>query len=582
MKRQFVCGVFLLATSGVWAQSPEAVAWAKQNGYPLQSSLDSKANLSATPWALVRFQDQKPSYYITLNENAAISTVVPAVRQTAPYNVSGAGLSIGIWDDGSVLSTHIEVETRVVILDSSPTSSHGTHVGGTLAATGLNLQAKGMAPEALILSSDFLNDFSEIPTYAALNSTESILNTQKMSISNHSYGDAVGWINGVNFSGTTGVHYMDDIINSSDPEFGQYGISTREWDLIAVDHPYWLPFISAGNDRDDAAPASGTTFFFLNSTTQVWESSVYNSLIHPASDFGKGGFDTMIGSNGGKNVMTVGAVNDAVTSGARDLAKATMTNFSGWGPMDDGRIKPDIVANGSSLISLRSNANNTYNTASGTSMSSPNAAGSALLLQDYYRQTALATMPADLLKALIIHTADDIGRPGPDYTFGWGLMNTQAAAEVIRLQEVDSVPRLLEGKLSPSNPVQVYTFSFTNTEPLRATLCWIDPASPALSGLDNPATTLVHDLDLRVQDLSTLATYQPYRLNPASPTADATTGDNIVDNVEQVFVGSPSASGLIRITVSHKGTLTQPVQRFALVLTGSIALTAVGEWGILE
>ena len=44
--------------------------------------------------------------------------------------------------------------------------------------------------------------------------------------------------------------------------------------------------------------------------------------------------------------MTVGAVSDAVNDTTRDISKAEMTEYSGWGPTDDGRIKPDIVADG--------------------------------------------------------------------------------------------------------------------------------------------------------------------------------------------------------------------------------------------
>lgn len=558
-----------------------AEAWAQKNNYPTQSAQKSLLDSSLDQWGLVGFTD-KPLYYSTMNANAAISTAADTVRQTAPFNASGSGLSVGIWDGGVVLETHDEVTSRVVNLDASLLSAHGTHVGGTLAATGINPLAKGMAPEALILSADYFDDFAELASYAAQTPTEALLNSQKITVSNHSYGDAVGWINNVNFSGNTGVHWVDDITNRTDPDFGRYGEFARDWDLLAEAFPYWLPFISAGNDRDDAAPGAGITFYYFDSATETWLSAVYDPMVHPFSDFSKGGYDTIITTNGGKNVMTVGAVNDAVNAGVRSLPNATMAGFSAWGPMDDGRIKPDIVANGIGLLSLRSNANDTYLNSSGTSMSSPNAAGSALLLQDYYSQLHGEVMPASMLKGLILHTADNLGRPGPDYEFGWGLMNTHAAAEVIRAQQLGTNSRLIEGTVSPSNPVQTYTFGFTNAEPLRATLCWVDPAGAIITGLDNPTPALVHDLDLRLEDVGNATTYFPYKLDPLNPTAVATTGDNVVDNVEQVFVSTPAASGTVKVTVSYKGLLTLPQQKFSLIITGAISGSEVGDWQVIE
>ena len=66
-------------------------------------------------------------------------------------------------------------------------------------------------------------------------------------------------------------------------------------------------------------------------------------------------------------------------------------------------------------------------------MAAPTAAGAGILLAEYYSELSGGeAMRASTLKGVIIHTADDLGNRGPDYRFGWGLMNTQAAAEKIR------------------------------------------------------------------------------------------------------------------------------------------------------
>ena len=109
-----------------------------------------------------------------------------------------------------------------------------------------------------------------------------------------------------------------------------------------------------------------------------------------------------------------------------------MEGYSSWGPTDDGRIKPDLVANGYSLYSSYSSGTASYAYSSGTSMAAPNATGTAQLLLSLYTSMKPGEyMRASTLKGLLIHTADDLGTAGPDYKFGWGLVNAKAAADLI-------------------------------------------------------------------------------------------------------------------------------------------------------
>ena len=131
-------------------------------------------------------------------------------------------------------------------------------------------------------------------------------------------------------------------------------------------------------------------------------------------------------------------------------------------------------------------------------MASPMAAGSAVLLQQHYKAlNANQVMRSATLKGLIIHTADEAGNStGPDYTFGWGLMNTPRAAEVI--SGANTSHRILQQSL---NNGATYTFSFYNngTLPLKATLCWTDPAgTPNAAVLNQTSPRLVRDLDVRI------------------------------------------------------------------------------------
>src|SRR3989338_10350733 len=130
-------------------------------------------------------------------------------------------------------------------------------------------------------------------------------------------------------------------------------------------------------------------------------------------------YNTTIPMGTAKNVITVGAVDD----------DATMSSFSSWGPTDDGRIKPDIVANGVSVTS--SVPTDSYSSSSGTSMATPAVSGSIALLHQYYKSIHNINPDPAIVKALVIHTARDLNNTGPDFTTGWGLVNITKAIEYI-------------------------------------------------------------------------------------------------------------------------------------------------------
>jgi hypothetical protein len=218
-----------------------------------------------------------------------------------------------------------------------------------------------------------------------------------------------------------------------------------------------------------------------------------------------------------------------------------MADFSNWGPTDDGRIKPDIVANGIHVYSADSNSDDSYETHSGTSMASPGAAGSAALLVQLYHQLFPGkSMRASTLKGLILHTADDLGRPGPDYEFGWGLMNTRAAAELIQKQHDEPAGSvLLEGRLTSNNPMDInpddtYYFYADANEPIRITLCWTDPPGVYTTNYDDTSPRLIHNLDLRVTGPRGSTTYYPYVLRTGPCRHD---GRQQAGQRRQVYIG---------------------------------------------
>lgn len=513
-------------------------------------------------------------YVETKNVNAAISTGADQLH-LAPHSLDGSGLTVGVWDADSALVTHQEFNegttSRVNNMDAQPTDDHSTHVAGTIAAAGVDANAKGMVFAATIDSYDWDSDGSEMAAAAA---TAAGQYDTKLYLSNHSYGYSYGWRYDGGWIWTgTGTDQ-----NAYDPDFGQYSSLSVNMDVIAYNAPYYLIFWAAGNENNDG-PNNG------NTVTIGAASVTYDSSIHPQNDGNyRNGFET-IGDNGiAKNLITVGAANDAVTNGLRDPSKATIASFSSTGPTDDGRIKPDLVGNGVVLRSPVDSSDTAYRSMSGTSMASPNVTGSAALLVVKYRNLLGndAAMRSSTLKGLLIHTATDIGNPGPDYTYGWGLVDVKTAAE--HLDDAVAFPvkqGLVEDEVTTATTTKTYNFVWDESSPIRATLCWTDPAGVSQSSHDDRTPDLVNDLNLKL--IAPDGTeYFPYVMpfvgtwTVASMSQNATTGVNNTDNVEQVLVDVPGQVGAWQAVVSVTGSLTNDVQQYGLLISGSATAGAVG------
>ena len=546
-----------------------ALRLARRKGWGIRSDAEGCS------YQLIAIPNGRPLYLAPCNVNAAISTWANLIRGASPYDLTGAGLNVGIWDHGSVLTTHQEFAGRVTVKDGSASGWHACHPAGTIMAAGVNTNAKGMAPAAKILSYDYADAEPQMVLLAA----SGPLQTSKIYLSNHSYDGLAGWETDTNVSGHQGVHWFGTLSDREDAALGQYADYCSIWDQLCYNARYYLPVKSAGNNRGDNAPTAGTVFYYY---TDHWTSKTYDPATDPFSDNHKsGGFDTLTFTSCAKNALTVGAVNPAVSGGVRSIAAATMTSFTGWGPTDDGRVKPDIVADGVNVFSVSNENNTAYKTFTGTSVAAPSVAGSAVLLVEYYQKLfPSSAMLAGTLKALIIHTADDLGNAGPDYSYGWGLMNAKAAADVLKSHKDHPLERhLIEDQLSTTNSSDTWTVWVNNAGAFRVTLCWTDPPGPIQSDLNSPTPVLVNDLDLRVKGPGGSPTYMPYVLSRTSPANPATNADNAVDNVEQVYIASAPTAGYYTVTVSHKGTLSSGAQKYSLILTGQTVVADVAVTG---
>lgn len=481
----------------------------KIQNYKLKNRLlDSETN------SLQRIYDGVPFFYTVANDESIVTIRANSLQPNGilGLNLTGNGITAGVWDGGKVRHTHQELAgSKISFGDGaiSP-SAHSTHVTGTIVGLGVVPRARGFAYEAKAKTYYWDSDVEEMASFAG----EGYL------VSNHSYGYG--------------------ITNSfSNARFGYYDQISSDFDKISEVFPYYQIVVAAGNSR--------------NST---------HSQINA-----KGGFDMLTGSTVSKNTIVVAAVNSVPNY--TGPVSVTMSSFSNYGPTDDGRIKPDISAKGVAVYSCNGPNDNTYETLSGTSMAAPAITGLIVLLQQHYNNLNATFMKAATARGLLCHTADEAGfSKGPDYEYGWGLANGEEAAKVISANGKTSL--VLETTLT-DQVVFTKQVSIASPRALNVSIAWTDPVNlgavitPVVE--DNRNTNLVNNLDLKIIDEAGTI-YYPWKLDPSALNSPATQdSDNNVDNIEKVSIEN-AAAGKYTIQVTNKGSLLAGVQDFTLIASG--------------
>ena len=486
-------------------------------------------------------------YYMT---NNAGSRVTARVNDIAPggslgLNLDGNGVTVGVWDGAPALNTHVELLgstglSRITLknelpdlsrLDQASLSrfvkgrSHATHVIGTVSAKGTNSNAKGIAPEALVVSYDWDDDYEEMNEEASTNA---------LLVSNHSYGMAA--------IGDDGRIYV------APNYFGTYDGTAQVYDWVASNNKYYQQVIAAGNDQD------------------------YYSRLNPT----KNGVDMLLGGSVAKNAIIVAAVSQVTNY--TGPASVRIADFSSNGPTNDFRIKPDISAKGVNVFSsnyvlpnpiLGTPRNDAYATFSGTSMAAPAVTGVIALWQQWAMANREMPLKSASVRALMIHTADETGTTqGPDHIFGWGLINAKAGIQVL-LGEKEGKVMLEENELMQGATYEKEWVVKESGAKVVVTLAWTDPYGEVTRNnwnetyaKNNP--TLVNDLDLRV--FKDGVEYFPWRLNKDFDNLIAVQADNDVDNIEKIEIEGAEA-GTYTIRVSHKGELEEGSQEYSLIVT---------------
>jgi subtilisin family serine protease len=290
-------------------------------------------------------------------------------------------------------------------------------------------------------------------------------------ISNHSYG----------YEGPIGI--------------GEYDGISRDMDREIRNNPYIIAVVAAGNDGEK---------------------------YKEDSDYTKWGL--IKGGSNAKNVITVGALEDD---------GKTVASFSSSGPVERGRIKPDIVMDGTKILSTNEESDGEgYSWMSGTSMATPAATGAVTLLAQRYKEIHHSNIRLDTMKAILYNSAKDVDNIGPDYKSGYGLVDAEAAVKVINSMQ-DSSSSLVKLDSIHQGENQTYFINSERYQDFKVTLAWVDDIYQDCNNCANDM--LINDIDIYLLDENTGEKIYPYTLDPKEPWREAVkTKENHLDPQEQI------------------------------------------------
>lgn len=490
----------------------------------------------------VRHLEEVTGYKLSNNIARGILGL-PAGAPPPSVGLQGLGQVIAVadtgFDKGDRLSPHPAFTGRVKKLyalgrpaDPSDPHGHGTHVAGSVLGSGvsqsLGIQIEGTAPKAKLVLQSVLDaqgglgglpdDLADLfgPPYT----------TDKARVHTNSWGSTVG--------------------------DGSYNSNSRELDTFVWEHRDCVICFSAGNEGTDS-DADGQ----INPKSVTPPGTAKNCITIGASENRRPTISDTYGEWWPNDFPANPISTDKMANNPEG-----MVAFSGRGPTVDQRIKPDVVAPGTFILSTRSRATTDdgwalsgdplYFFMGGTSMATPLVAGCVALLREYLIKKRQTPSPsAALVKALLINGAENMAgqyvpteSPGvPNNAEGFGRVNV---AKCIGPFAAGAAPNFKDEatKLDTGGDEKVVV-AVPAGKTLKVTLVWTDPSG---EGLQN-------DLDLIVRG----ANGEERHGNVA---ASSTAFDRL-NNVEQV-TWAPTPPGQAEITVRAFRVALQP-QNYALV-----------------
>lgn len=445
--------------------------------------------------------------------NDVAATVLKVNEAWSEGGWTGRGQVVGIADTGldsgvNDSSMHLDFQNRIRQIyalgrpgDASDPHGHGTHVAGSVLGSGARSsgQIKGMAYDAELVFQSVM--------------------------------DASGGLGGI----------PDDLsLLFAQARDAGAGIHSNSWGADT-------------GGRYDTMASDVDRF--------VWNENM--AIFFAAGNAGPAG-ETVGSPAVAKNAISIGASeNYRPDRGQRADNPDELADFSSRGPTADGRIKPDLVAPGTWVLSTRSKYapdsafwdtyDQYYAYMGGASMATPLAAGCATLVREVFEENRSHTPSPALLKAALLAGARDMGMGTPSSGQGWGRIDVEKTLAVVQAgatQWDDQTTELVTGQ------EKSYSYDIQAELPvLWVVLAWSDFAGSPLA-----SKSLVNDLDLTV----TLPSGQVIRGNDFTPPYDDRRDD--VNNVEVVRVSS-AEPGTYNVKVVANN-IPQGPQRFAVLMAG--------------
>jgi len=395
-------------------------------------------------------------------------------------------------------------------------NGHGTHVMGS--AVGSGNEWNGTAPEAKLLALDF--GFHE--------DGESYLYVPQ-DIRNH----ILEWIVRDTESKIFSVSWGSDI--------NMYTDVARQMDDFMFDNDDFVILVANGNTGDLGPGSVGTPATAKNVISIGSTFNTHDSFVHVASN------GHMWVEEGGTSPIWLDHVNNHPTL----YSTNSLAYFSSQGPTDDGRIKPDILAPGTAIVSSRSQNGCNVMVRHGTSMSTPLVAGLVTTIRDVYPSSSSAAV-----KAILIQVARPV-----QYRVAFQDHPTHADKMVpvlisenpSMMQQGFGVVQLESSTIQALHVVdretiqqgEIKSYCFTSAPHFRVTLVWTDPVAPL-----GARTQLVHDIDVEV-------VHNNNRVHGNKGTKPDT-----LNNVEQIDV---EANGPLRVLVH--GTRIFGQQKYSIIFS---------------
>ncbi len=297
---------------------------------------------------------------------------------------------------------------------------------------------------------------------------------------------------------------------------------------------YYLPNYYESDEMVLTNNSYGVSFSCSNSGSYQYYSNfldqqmnTYEDVLHMVAAGNYGGLQCESLPTGYKTVLShfASAKNVLTVGGA--MLDGTVWAGSSKGPVQDGRIKPEVLGLSEGLVATGNNYN--YGGMSATSGATANVTGITTLLYEKYKKLNNDENPKGaLIKAILCNTADDGGNPGPDYAYGFGIVNAKRAAQAIENQNYSF------GQTTMGGETQSYTINVAEGQKeLKVMLYWSD-AGNAVYGSD----ALVNDLDVKV--IAPDGTeYLPWVLDYINVQNNAVRDFDRINNIEQITLDAP-------------------------------------------